>query len=513
MISLTAEEAGGALGLAPLGGPVLGVSIDSRTTRPGDLFVALRGERVDGHDYLDHAFAAGAGGAVVAADSAPGRLTAAGGSGRASLGVSPGAPVYVVPDTLAALGLLARAVRRRSRAVVIAVTGSVGKTTTKDLLVAMAAEGNRVVGTRANHNNEVGLPLTLLELRDDTQVAVVEMGMRGVGQIAQLTAIAEPDVGLITNVEPVHLELLGTLGAIARAKAELLHGLRGGGVAVIPAGVESLDEAVRALPVRVVRFGLVGEPAEVDARLARAGERGARPVLGSGDVPPPTVDVLGYLGSGPEGAPAVRLWWPGGRAEVSPPFTAHHRLRNVVAATATCYAAGLDVTSCLAGLQEVRFNPHRGDETTIDGVCIIDDTYNANPPAVRVALDALVDAARARGGRAVAVLGDMLELGPEAASYHTEVGVRAAQVGVEVLWGVGACSRATVEGYSRVAASRDAAEPRWFSDAEAEAIVPGLAELVRDLKPGDVVLLKASRGMRLERVVEALQDALQRRMG
>ncbi len=240
MIALDAERAGAALGLVPLAGPVPGVSIDTRSLRPGDLFVALRGERFDGHDFVEAAFAAGACGAVVER----------GGMGSAEpMGEGSAGHLYQVPDTLAALGALAREVRRISGVTVFAVTGSVGKTSTKDLLQAMVGRVRRVVATAGNQNNEVGVPLTLLSIEPETEAVVVEMGMRGRGQIADLARVAEPDVGLITNVHPVHLELLGTLEGIAEAKAELVGGVRSGGTAVVPADCALLRPFVAERPV------------------------------------------------------------------------------------------------------------------------------------------------------------------------------------------------------------------------------------------------------------------------
>jgi UDP-N-acetylmuramoyl-tripeptide--D-alanyl-D-alanine ligase len=251
MITLTAEEAGCALGLTPLAAAVSGVSIDSRSIRSGDLFVALPGERFDGHDFVDSAMAAGASGAVVETRAWAGRRRAA----KSQMAGTDGRPIYEVEDTLEALGALAREVRRKSRVTVLAITGSVGKTSTKDLLGAMVRKVRRVVITKANENNEVGVPLTLLAIQPDTEVVIVEMGMRGSGQIAALARVAEPDVGVITNVYPVHLELLGTLEGVAKAKGELIAKLRPGGVAVVPFDCGLLGPYTATAGCRVVTFG------------------------------------------------------------------------------------------------------------------------------------------------------------------------------------------------------------------------------------------------------------------
>ncbi len=286
MIVLSAEEAGRALEIGLLKTAVSGVSTDTRSLRPGDLFVALRGERFDGHDYVEAALAAGACGAVVERRSWGARRTASGEPG----GGDTERNIYPVDDTLEALGVLAREVRRKSGALVLAVTGSAGKTSTKDILAAMVSRVCRVAATAANQNNEVGVPLTLLQIEPDTQAVVVEMGMRGRGQIAALARVAEPDVGIVTNVYPVHLELLGTLQDIAEAKAELIQGLRLGGVGVAPLVCEPLEPCLSAVGRRVVRFRGGGRPPLRErvrrrgrlcrTRGERSGPDAARPVAG-----------------------------------------------------------------------------------------------------------------------------------------------------------------------------------------------------------------------------------------
>jgi UDP-N-acetylmuramoyl-tripeptide--D-alanyl-D-alanine ligase len=483
MIALDAERAGAALGLAPLAGPVPGVSIDTRSLRPGDLFVALRGERFDGHDFVEAAFAAGACGAVVEAEVWD-RRSAGGdadtGSGRAT------GPIYSVPDTLEALGALAREERRISGVTVFAVTGSVGKTSTKDLLQAMVGRVRRVVATAGNQNNEVGVPLTLLSIEPETEAVVVEMGMRGRGQIAGLARVAEPDVGVITNVHPVHLELLGTMQGIAEAKAELVAGVRPGGAAVVPADCALLRPFCAGAASRVVRFGV---------------EDGGR-----------EAEVRGWL-EWPVGAEVAVfvLRWPEGEARIETAPMAAHQVENAVAAAAACYAAGLPVGECAAGIADVRFSAGRGDIIDVQGLCIVNDTYNANPAAVRAALDDLMRLAARRTGRPVAVLGDMLELGPEEARYHEEVGAYAATVGVRALWGVGRLARATVEGYRREMEAQKRPSADWCaghvdSCEESSSVSSGL-------RRGDVVLFKASRSLRLETMVNMIVEEAGRRGG
>lgn len=466
MIPLTAQEAGAALGVA-VGAPVTGVSTDSRSIKPGDLFVALRGERFDGHDFVAAAFAAGAVGAVV-------ERAAWAQSRDRSCG-----PVIQVDDTLRALSALARAVRRKSAATVFAITGSVGKTSTKDVLAAMVGRVRRTVATAANQNNEVGVPLTLLALEPDTEAAIVEMGMRGLGQIAALADIAEPDIGVITNIHPVHLELLGCLENVARAKAELLREIRGGGAAVVPGGCELLTPHLQGFSARVVRFAKRpgGSPAEVEAWL-ECTEGVSRCTVG--------------------------LRWPGGEAHVETTYVAEYLMENIAAATAACFAAGLPVAACAEGLAEVRFSRGRGEVLELPGIVVVDDTYNANPAAVRAALEGLIRLAAEGRRRPVAVLGDMLELGEDSEMFHREVGEHAAALGVAALWGVGARARQFVEGFR----ARMGLEDRTGVGREARGAAGHVesceetSPVVDALRPGDVVLFKASRSMGLERMVE-----------
>ena len=465
MISLSREEASAALGLEDFPLPIEQVSTDTRTMMKGDAFVALRGQRFDGHAFVETALERGASAILVDGrwwDSP--EATAFHGN--------PDPRLVVVPDTGVALGILARTVRRKSQARVIAVTGSAGKTSTKDLIAAMARRaGRKVASTSANQNNEVGVPLTLLSLTPDTEVAVVEMGMRGQGQIAVLARWAEADVGVITNIHPVHLELLGSVEAIAEAKAELIVGLEPSSVGVIPADCPLLTPHLAGVSARILRFSLHEGRTEAEVWARVLGRR-----VGGG--------VL------------LRVHWPEGEAEVEVPFLSRHRLENTVAALAACYGAGLPPADCLLGLNDVEFTSGRGDVMEVGSWVIVDDTYNANPAAVRAAVDDLVDLAAERRGRPVAVLGDMLELGPDAERLHTECGAYAAEAGVQVLWGVGRLSRATVEGFSLAGEGGQTAIHVETVD-EADRVLAGL-------QPGDVVLFKASRSVRLETMVSAL---------
>jgi UDP-N-acetylmuramoyl-tripeptide--D-alanyl-D-alanine ligase len=356
---------------------------------------------------------------------------------------SPGA-ILVAADPLAALHRLATAWRRELGAQVIGITGSTGKTSTKDLLAAMVDQQRRVVATPLNLNTEIGLPLTVLGAPAGTEVLVLEMAMRGAGQIAELAAIAEPDVGVIVNVGPVHLELLGSIEAIAAAKAELIAGLRPGGTAVVPAG-EALLDPYRRDAVITMTFGPGGD---VD------------------DLPPGL-----ELGLGEDRV------------------SAHMRL-NALAALAAARAVGVEPT----GRVEVALSELRGQRLAVrGGVVVVNDCYNANPMSMRAALDDLAVSEVVPPARRVAVLGDMLELGPDERRFHEEIGAHAGAAGVDLLVTVGpraAAMAATFGGETHQLASAE----------EAVAVLPAL------LREGDTVLVKASRGVGLEVVAQGLSD-------
>jgi UDP-N-acetylmuramoyl-tripeptide--D-alanyl-D-alanine ligase len=431
-------------------GPVgpLGVCIDSRELSPGELFVGLRGEHQDGGGFAAAALDAGAWGVLVAPGSAP-----------AEAQTPSGAVVLLHEDPLAALGALARAWRRELGAGgsrVVAITGSTGKTSTKDILAALLATSLRTAATPANLNTEIGVPLAILAAGPDSECLVLELAMRGPGQIASLTAIAEPDVGVIVNVGPAHLELLGSLEAIAAAKAELIAGLAPGATAVVPHGERLLAPHLREA-VRTITFG--GEGADV--RLLSHSAEGRVEIAVDG------------------GAETVSLW---------PSFTQAHNISNLLAAVAAARALGLTPSGSL----DVRFSAGRGQRLAVaGGVTVVDDCYNANPMSMRAAID---DLQRTPARRRVAVLGDMLELGEQGPALHREIGAYAGAHDVELLVGVGSLG-------AQIAASYPG-ESRSVPDAAAAAAL--LAEL---LAPGDVVLVKGSRGVALEQVVEALAAA------
>jgi UDP-N-acetylmuramoyl-tripeptide--D-alanyl-D-alanine ligase len=418
-------------------------SIDSRAVTKGELFVGLLGERVDGGEHAVAALRAGAWGVLVGPAHA-----------RAVAELSGEGVVLEHPDPLEGLQALARTWRRelgRRGARVVGITGSTGKTSTKDILAALLSTRRRTVASPENFNTEIGLPLAVLAAPADTEVLVLEMAMRGAGQIAELTAIAEPDVGMIVSLGPVHLELLGTLAAIAAAKAELIAGLRPGASIVVPAGESLLEGHLRA-DLQTITFGDRGDISLDEPR--------------------------------PDGAVAIRA---GERSLViRPSFRQAHNLRNLLAAVGAALALGIEPDGDL----HVRFSALRGERLALaGGVILVNDCYNANPMSMRAAIDDLADTAPARR---VAVLGDMLELGPDAPDLHGEVGAYAATRGVELLVTVGPLA----------ARMSDFFEGESHATPDARAAGELLATLLRE---GDTVLVKGSRGVGLERVAEGLE--------
>jgi UDP-N-acetylmuramoyl-tripeptide--D-alanyl-D-alanine ligase len=380
-----------------------GVQVDSRRIAPGDLFVAVgRGE-----EFLGDARERGA------------------------------VATLVPDDAFAALATIGRAVRERSSARVVGITGSMGKTSTKDILAALCMPSARTIAAEASYNNEIGVPLTLCRLEHDTEVCILELAMRGFGQIAALAEIARPEIGVITNVGPVHLELVESLDGVRRAKGELIDALPAGGTAVVPR-----DFPVEREDIDVVRV------AETDASVA-------------------------------DGRTNV--------AGVSFNFTARHQAHNAATALAALDALGLPRPARV----DVDFSRWRGDEDELPGGgLLINDAYNANPVSMRAALAYLAE--RAGDRRRVAILGDMAELGRTAPAYHREVGEAAVTLGVDKLLAVGELARGYLDG---------GVPGRW---------VPNVHEAVRELpdvvRPGDAVLVKASRAVGLEAVAAALTE-------
>ena len=420
--------------------------IDSRAIGPGDLFIGLPGERADGGQFALEALRAGAWG-VVAGTQWGRELVQMRNRGAHEFE----GWVFGASDPLTALQALATEWRRRLGCAVIGITGSTGKTSVKDVCRAILPA--RVHASPENYNTEIGLPLATLSAPGDTEALVLEMGMRGPGQIAELCAIAEPDVGVITNVGPVHVELLGSIEAIAATKAEIISNLRPGGSAVVPAVAGPLEPHLPEAP-GLLRFGEGGDVYATDV-LAGKGE----------------TDALVHT--------------PAGEQRFKLPFVELHNLDNALAAIASGIALGMSLQAMAERAPGIVFSRLRGELVELPGDAIlINDSYNANPISMRAALDHL--ATLEVPGRRLAVLGEMRELGPEGATYHREVGEHARERGIEVLVGVG-----------ELAAAYEPVEQ--VADAEAAAV-----RLRAALGPGDAVLVKGSRAIGLEVVAERL---------
>ncbi|HET7172433.1 MAG TPA: UDP-N-acetylmuramoyl-tripeptide--D-alanyl-D-alanine ligase [Gaiellales bacterium] len=438
MIRLSAREIAAVTG-GTASGPdaaVTGVAIDSRAVAPGDLFAALPGERTHGSRFAEAALRAGAAALMLERETPVPDATVS---------------AVRVDSAVAALGAVAAEVRRRSPARVVAITGSTGKTSTKDILGAILGARFTTIVSHANYNNEIGLPLTLCRIEPDTQAVVCELGMRGAGQIAYLTRIAAPDVGVITSVGPVHLELMGTVEAVAAAKAEILE-LGPGAAAVVPYAEPLLAPHLAGREGRLVTFG---EPEGADVRLVKIG-RGRAEIAHRG------------------------------RTLIVPvSFDQRHNGVNLAAAVAACDALGVAIDdSLLAGAAAAEISRWRGERLPLPGGgVLIADCYNANPVSMSAALDDLV--AVADGRRTVAVLGDMAELGGTAEGYHAAVGRELADLGIDEVIAIGPLSR----GYGGT----------WYATLE-----EALEAVPAAIRPGDAVLVKASRAMGLEAVVEAV---------
>jgi UDP-N-acetylmuramoyl-tripeptide--D-alanyl-D-alanine ligase len=433
---------------------------DSRAVVTGSLFAAFAGERVDGHDYARRAVAAGA---------------------VAVLATRPvGVPALVVDDVVQALGTLARTVVERLGATTVALTGSAGKTSTKDLIAQLLRRAGPTVWPEGNLNNEIGLPLTALRAVEDTRYLVLEMGARYIGDIRYLTGLVPPRIGLVLNVGTAHIGEFGGREQIARAKGELVESLPSaadGGVAVLNAD----DPLVRAMASRTTaRVVLFGESDEADVRAENVRLTAS-------------------------GQPAFRLRTPSGCGEVMLRLYGEHHVSNALAAAAAAHELGMSVDEIAVALSEAGTLSRWRMEVTerSDGVTIVNDAYNANPESMRAALRALVamgGAAQAAGGRTWAVLGQMAELGDESLAEHDAVGRLAVRLNVSKLVAVGEREAS----WLRLGAYN---EGSWGEESVHVSDAQAAVDLLRsELRPGDVVLVKASRSVGLERVAEALLE-------
>ncbi len=424
-----------------------GYSIDSRTLQPGELFFAVRGERLDGHDYVESALAKGAVAAVVERQ----QLSRFASKAR----------LLAVDDSLVALQRLGAAVRRLWGKPLIGVTGSAGKTTTKEAIAHVLGTRQRVLKSQGNLNNHFGMPLQLLKLEPDHEVAVIEMGMSHAGEITALARLAAPDCGVVTMVAPVHLEFFDSIAAIARAKYELIESLHAGGIAVLNADDAYVSQFGRDFHGRVVTFGLQ-QPADVSAQ---------------------NIESCGPLGS------AFDIAADGKQARANLPLLGEHNVYNALAAVAVGLQYGVPLQTAAESLATLSAGDKRGEILNIGGVTVINDCYNSNPKA----LDSMVRSLAAiPARRRIIVAGEMLELGPAAEALHRDAGTHMAQADIDFVVGVRGLAQAMVEG-----AKQAGIRGEFVSTPEAAG-----EWLRREIKPGDVVLLKASRGVRLERALE-----------
>jgi UDP-N-acetylmuramoyl-tripeptide--D-alanyl-D-alanine ligase len=437
---------------------ISGVSKDTRTIQPGALYAPIIGERFDGHDFVGQAFSGGAAASLWQSDRPLPEAAAA-----------EGRPLLVVENVLAAVQQLANAYRRQTGVKVVGVTGSNGKSTTKEMIYAALAATFKSHKTDKNLNTEIGLPFTLLEMAEDTQVVVLEMGMRGRGQIAELAAIAEPDIAVITNVGEAHVELLGSREEIARAKTEILSGLKDGGLFVVNGDDPIVDRVLPEMPkpsqMATCRFGSksTNDLYPLDIRIELGGSRFA------------ASDEPGYR---------YRI-----------PLLGRHHVANALAAIAVAKHLGVACEAIAAGLAGLKLFGMRSEFTRLPGgATIFDDTYNASPLSTRAAIDLLRELTGFT--RKAVVLGDMLELGETADLYHREIGGLLHPEEIAVVYTYGELARAIAE-------EADKRYPpgcvKSYTDMERMS-----QDIAFELKAGDIVLLKGSRGMKLDQAVEYL---------
>jgi UDP-N-acetylmuramoyl-tripeptide--D-alanyl-D-alanine ligase len=433
---------------------IKGISIDSRTIKEGELFIAIRGDRYDGHTFVPDAIRKGAWGALVERDALQKYSAVMGGLRN----------VIPVENTLFSLQEMSMMHRKKFPIPLIGITGSNGKTTTKEMLASILCQAGPVLKTEGNLNNHIGVPLMLLRLEARHMFAIIEIGMSGLGEVETLTRLAQPSVGVITNIGPAHLQFLGSTETVAEAKGELLQMMRTDGTAVLNADDQYYAVLKGKYEGRILSFGIEHDAAvrSKDIRMER--ELTDLTLLAGGRSVPVRLRTVG-----------------------------RHNVYNALAAAAAALATGLPLDTVKVGLEEFRPVAMRSELREMNGRTILADYYNANPASVKAALETL--ASLKSGGRAIAVLGDMLELGPAAAALHREIGQAAAQLGIDLLIGVGPLGRYIAEGAIAAGMPRG----RVF---EAETTTQGAAFLREQSRPGDMVLVKGSRGMKMETVLE-----------
>ncbi|HVI06806.1 MAG TPA: UDP-N-acetylmuramoyl-tripeptide--D-alanyl-D-alanine ligase [Candidatus Binatia bacterium] len=424
-------------------------SIDSRAIAEGELFFAVKGDRLDGHDFVEQALAKGAVAAVVRRDqlgrfSSPSRLLA-------------------VDDTLVALQALATAVRKMWGKTLVGVTGSAGKTTTKEAIAHVLGARFRVLKSEGNFNNHFGLPLMLLKLEPEFDVAVIEMGMSHAGEIRALAKIAQPEIGVVTNVAPVHLEFFDSLAGIAKAKYELVESLPSNGAAILNADDEYVSQFGRGFKGKVV---LYGTSPSADVRAENIVARGA-------------------------GGTEFEVVADSAHAGASLPLVGQHNVLNALAAVAIGMQMGMSLSDCATALSTIKAADKRGQVVQFGNITVINDCYNSNPKALKAMVDAL---ASMPASRRVVVAGEMMELGPAAEQMHREAGEYIARRKIDTFLGVRGLAKAMVEGANSGTRAEFVATPEEAGEW-----------LAREARDGDVVLLKASRGVKLEKALETWQ--------
>ena len=445
-LSRIAQFLGAAVPIHAAGDPTAtGYSIDSRTIQSGELFFAVKGEKMDGHDFVAQAIEKGAVAAVVSREKQ----------------LPSGLRVIVVDDTLIALQTLATCVRRLWGKPLVGVTGSAGKTTTKEAIAHVLATRLKVHKSEGNFNNHFGLPLMLLKLQPEHDVAVIEMGMSHAGEITALARIAQPEVGVVTNVAPVHLEFFDSLAGIARAKYELVESLPATGTAVLNADDEYVSQFGRDFRGKVMSYGLSPSAVIRAEKVESRGEQGS----------------------------AFDIVFADQRERASLPLVGSHNVLNALAAVSVALDRGFTLPEAIAALRSLSAADKRGQVVRLGNITVINDCYNSNPKALAAMVDAL---ATMPAKRRIVVAGEMLELGPAGADMHRESGRHMAEKGIDLLIGV----RGLAE---RIVAGASAAGTKAEFVPTPEAAGEWLATNTRD---GDVVLLKASRGVKLEKALE-----------
>ena len=431
-----------------------GYSIDSRTIRPGELFFAVKGEMMDGHDFVQQALGKGAAAAVVSRERLPEFASKTG--------------LIAVEDTLIALQILAKAIRRLWARPLIAVTGSAGKTTTKDAIAHILSSRLNVHKSEGNFNNHFGLPLMLLKLEPEHDVAVLELGMSHLGEITALAQIAQPETGVVTNVAPVHLEFFSSIAEIARAKYELVEALPAGGTAVLNGDDEYVSQFGRDFNGKVITYGFGPTRTVRSETLESRGEQGS------------AFDIV-----------------IGGRREHAIlPLVGSHNVYNALAAVAVSLEHGLTLEEVAASLGTLVPADKRGQVVRLGNITVINDCYNSNPKALAAMVDAL---ALMPAKRRIVVAGEMLELGPQAETMHRDSGEHIAEKGIDILLGVRGLAAPMVDAAKKIGARAE------FVATPEEAG----QWLVREGRDGDVVLLKASRGVKLEKALETWEKSRQ----